>query len=157
SRSVVIRMRRRAPAEHIEPFRNRLHAPEGRAIGEQIALWARSVPKEICWPDLPVDIQDRNADVWEPLVAVADLVGGELPARSRAAAVAMVTDASDREPSLGVRLLADLRQVFGDAREMSTKDILAALHELPEAPWADLKGKPLDERGLAVRLRQFSV
>jgi hypothetical protein len=40
---------------------------------------------------------------------------------------------------------------------MSTTAILAALRGLEEAPWADLKGKPLDPRGLAVRFRTYGV
>jgi hypothetical protein len=28
------------------------------------------------WPDLPPEIQDRNADIWEPLIAIADEIGG---------------------------------------------------------------------------------
>jgi hypothetical protein len=67
------------------------------------------------------EIQDRDADVWEALIAVADLAGGTWPARARAAAVALVAEAKDTEPSLGVRLLADLRTVFGSADELSSK------------------------------------
>ena len=40
---------------------------------------------------------------------------------------------------------------------MPTAAILGALHALEEAPWNDLRGKPLNERGLAVRLRQYGV
>jgi hypothetical protein len=40
---------------------------------------------------------------------------------------------------------------------MRTNDILIALHALEEAPWADLKGKPLNPRGLATRLRQYGI
>src|SRR5262245_43422738 len=32
SRSVIIRMRRRAPTERVTPFRRRVHAPEGEAL-----------------------------------------------------------------------------------------------------------------------------
>jgi len=35
-------------------------------------------------PDMPVE--DRPADTWEPLIAVADLAGGDWPARARKAA-----------------------------------------------------------------------
>jgi hypothetical protein len=28
---------------------------------------------------------------------------------------------------------------------------------MEETPWGDLKGKPLDQRGLATRLRQYDV
>jgi hypothetical protein len=37
TRSVVIRMRRRAPTEQVEPYRRRLHAPDGNAIRDASA------------------------------------------------------------------------------------------------------------------------
>jgi hypothetical protein len=150
-------MRRRHAGERLEAFRRRLHEAEGWEIRDRIACWARSAAGEINWPLLPPQITDRNADVWEALIAVADAIGGEWPDRTREAAVALVAESRDVEPSLGVRLLQDLRNVFGDAQEIPSKALLHALHEIEEAPWADLKGKPLDERGLAHRLRQYGV
>src|SRR5262249_16386241 len=73
------------------------------------------------------------------------------------AAVTLVAAAADREPSLGIRLLSDLRDVFGQAEQMTTAAIIERLNKLPEAPWNDLKGKSLNDRGLAVRLRQYNV
>jgi hypothetical protein len=158
SRSVIVRMRRRAPGEQVEPFRSRIHSRDGMAIRDQIALWAKSLPSQIVdWPELPPEIQDRDADVWEPLIIIADAVGGTWPERARLAAKALVTADKDAEPSLGVRLLADLRAVFGGARDMTTKAILMALIGLEESPWGDRRGKPLDERGLAKRLRAYGI
>jgi hypothetical protein len=55
-------------------------------------------------------------------------------------------------------LLHDLRIVFGNYRaRMTTKEILTALCALPEAPWGDLKGKPLNARGLATRLEPYGI
>jgi len=68
-----------------------------------------------------------------------------------------VTLSKESTPSLGIRLLSDLREVFGDHDEFWTKTILKALHELPEAPWADLGGKELNDRGLAARLRRYEI
>jgi hypothetical protein len=157
SRSVIIRMRRRHAGEQVEQFRRRHQAAEGERICGMVAAWSKAVAADIVWPELPPEIQDRDADVWEPLIAVADVVGGEWPARARAAAIALISEAKEREPSLGIRLLADLRIVFGDASEMPSKAILAALSALPESPWGDVRGKPIDERGLANRLRQYGV
>jgi hypothetical protein len=157
TRSVLIRMRRRNQGESVEPFRRRVHQPDGDRVRQLIENWTELLPAEITWPDLPPEIQDRDADVWEALIAVADLAGGTWPARARAAAVALVAEAKDAEPSLGVRLLADLRTVFGSADELPSKAILNALHAIEEAPWTNLKGKPLDERGLAHRLRQYGI
>ena len=106
---------------------------------------------------MPNGVEDRDADVWESLLAVADSIGGEWPKRARAAAVSLVSAAKEAEPSLGIRLLADLRTVFGETEVMTTTTILNALHDLPESPWNDLKGKPINDRGLAVRLRQYDI
>ncbi len=40
---------------------------------------------------------------------------------------------------------------------MFTEQVLAALHCLDESPWSDLRGEPLDARGLANRLRQYEI
>jgi len=155
SRSVIIRMRRRRQAERVEPYRRRIHFPEGNGLRERIARWARTA--EVAFGGLPPQIQDRDADVWEPLVAVADAAGGEWPQRARVAAVALVADSKEAEPSLGIRLLADLKSIFGEFDRMATKSILTALVSIEEAPWSDLRGKPLDERGLARRLNAYGI
>jgi hypothetical protein len=105
---------------------------------------------------MPKGVEDRDADMWEPLLAVADCVGGKWPERARQAAVSLVSSAREAEPSLGIRLLSDLQIVF-ITEVMGTTAILKALHDLPESPWNDLKGKPLNDRGLATRLRQYGI
>lgn len=159
SRSAVIRMRRRAPGETVEPFRRRVHKGDGHALAAQLAGWAAAMVPQIedTWPELPPGIEDRDADVWEALVAVGDAAGGNWPERARVAAVALVADSKAASPSLGIRLLADLREVFGDAEAMSSEAILERLRNLEEAPWSDLRGKPLNARGLASRLRQYGI
>jgi len=158
SRSVIVSMRRRAPEERVEPYRRRVHAPEGEAIRDQLAAWAREVAAQLeVVPAMPDGLKDRDADVWEALLAVADAAGGDWPDRARRAAVTLVTLAKAATPSLGVRLLADLRDIFGEADSMFTTDILDALHAIEEAPWGDLRGRPLDARGLAQRLSKYGV
>lgn len=162
SRSVIVRMRRRAPGERIEPFRRRLHAPEGEGLRDRLAVWADGVREEVTntWPAMPAGVEDRPADVWEPLLAVAEAAGGRWPETSRRACVELVKVAASREASLGTRLLADLRLVYllaGEPEALSTEAILDRLHDLDEAPWGDLRGKPLDARGLARRLRAYEI
>lgn len=159
TRSVIVRMRRRAPHEQVEAYRRRLQAPAGHALRDRLADWAASIADDMAdtWPMMPAGIEDRNADIWEPLLAVADAAGGHWPERARVAAVALVTASQDDTPSLGIRLLADLRDIFGDRASMSTIDILAALHQIDDAPWSDLRGKQLDARGLSIRLGRYQV
>jgi hypothetical protein len=159
SRAVVIRMRRRAPAETVEPYRHRVHAPQGEALLSRLECWARIVLGQVngAWPVMPQGINDRDADVWEPLLAVADAAGGHWPERARVAAVTLVTLSKESTPTLGIRLLSDLRRVFGDAEVMPTERLLRTLCDLDESPWADIKGKPLNDRGLASQLRAYDI
>lgn len=165
TRSVVVRMRRRAPGETVEPFRHRVHSYEAEPLFQRLEQWADVVRDDLrgAWPKMPEGIVDRNADVWEALLAVADVVGGEWPERARVAAVALVALASDRPATLGVQLLSDLRTIFFDPLNyvevdaLPTATLLEKLHQLDESPWADLRGKPLDSRGLARRLKAYDV
>ena len=153
-------MRRRAPDEKIEAFRRRVHAPAGEALRRKLAGWAVTVLDEAteARPEMPDGVADRAADVWEALLAIADIAGGKWPERARSAAVVLVQVSLDVEPSLNLRLLADLRIVFGAEPEiLATKTILAELCRLEDAPWSDLKGKPISDNQLARRLRQYDV
>lgn len=160
TRSVVIRMRRRAPHETVRPFRRRVAALEGHKLCDRLAAWAASVEDSIAdaWPEMPDGVEDRDADVWEALLAVADAAGGHWPIRARTAAMALVAEVKESTPSLGVRLLADLRTVFSGRNKMHTIDILAELNGLEESQWAELiGGRPLNDRGLANRLAEYEI
>lgn len=162
SRSVVIRMRRRSPAETVEPFRQRVHEPEGFELRDRLALWLEEKSPRLiaAWPVLPDGLIDRQADCWEPLIAVGDAAGGAWPQRSRDAALALTRSvATTTDASLGVLLLSHLRITFEPLEAvLPTAEILERLLKLEEAPWSDLKhGKALDARGLAWRLRQYGI
>jgi len=60
---------------------------------------------------VPEELHDRAADSWEPLLAIADRAGGSWPMRARLAAVALSSE-EDMPASAGIRLLADVREVF---------------------------------------------
>ncbi|MEU5104084.1 DUF3631 domain-containing protein [Streptomyces sp. NPDC021354] len=159
TRSVIIRMRRRARNEKVEPFRARIHEAEGNALRERLATWAESVRDRVAgaWPEMPDGVTDRPADVWEPLIAVADAVGGNWPHRAREACVILVkaAQANDRG-SLGIRLLTDLRDhVMVGVDRLPTVALLDRLNALDDAPWADLHGKPLDSRRLSRMLGEY--
>lgn len=158
TRSIVVRMRRRAPNEPVEPYRRRVHSPEGYQLRDRLARWATEHEATLnpC-PAMPEGITDRNADVWESLLSIADAAGGDWPARARVSAVTLVTDAKGAGPSLGVRLLSDIRTVFGNREAVSSHDLIAGLIDLEDSPWGDLKGKPLDGRRLAKLLRPYEV
>lgn len=159
SRAVIVRMRRRAPGERVEPYRRRSHQPDGARLCDRLGEWAMLHSRELAKsrPEMPPGVEDRAADVWEPLLAIADAAGGDWPDLARKAAVAMVCEARDTPATLGVRLLTDLRSAFGDAEQMATATLLDTLNGLEEAPWGDLRGKPLDSRRLAQMLKPYGI
>lgn len=159
SRSIPIPMRRRSPTETVEPFRRRIHAPEGEELRDFIADWAALKTRELekARPEMPEGIADRAADIWEPLLAIADTAGGDWPRRARVSAVTLVTDSMRGASSLGIRLLTDLKVVFDEAESLFTNTLLERLHPLDESPWGDLKGKPLSARTLSNLLSQYGI
>jgi hypothetical protein len=158
-RAILVRMRRRAPAEHVEPFRRRKAAKVADELREALAGWMAAHADQLAdaEPEMPPGLVDRPADVWEALLAIADQAGGHWPARARAAALELNAARVEADPSLGVALLRDTRAVFDGADALATEELLKRLCALDESPWGDLRGKPLDARGLARRLRPYEV
>jgi hypothetical protein len=160
TRSVVIRMRRRSPTEHVKPYRTRVYEAEGHRLRQALAEWAAEVADAVrdVWPDLPESITDRNADVWEPLIAVADAAGGHWPSVARTTALFMLDEQSRKPATLSIQLLADIRAVFGGHHAMTTNDLLDALCALETSPWGTLfKGNRIDSRYLARTLSKYEV
>ncbi|MEU3835805.1 DUF3631 domain-containing protein [Streptomyces microflavus] len=164
TRSVIIRMRKKAPNEKCEPYRRRVHEKQGHLLRDRLADWTATLHDQVAeaWPEMPEGVTDRPADVWEPLLAVADAAGGHWPARARAACIDLIKSASSNdEASLGVRLLTDLRdKVFCGVDKMPTAAILEVLLSLDDSPWADLSEdgqaiKPLTARRLSKLLSQY--
>jgi hypothetical protein len=157
-RAIVIRMRRRGPGETVAPFRTRRDAPALRVVRDALQKWIRANMDSLmaAEPDMPVE--DREADTWEPLFAVADLAGGGWQARCRRACLAMTGDEPD-EGGIGTRLLADLYAIWETEDYLFTTTILQRLHKVEEGPWAEWgrKSEPLTPRGLARLLKPYRV
>jgi hypothetical protein len=82
TRSVIVRMRRRAPSEPVEPWRRRINTPSAETLHQRLTDWAESVREAAAdvWPDIPERVTDRDADVWEALLSVAELARRALAA-----------------------------------------------------------------------------
>jgi hypothetical protein len=159
SRCIVVKMRRRAPGEHVEPYRRRTHEHEGHALRDKVATWVDSVRDRLAgvYPDLPAEITDRNADVWEPLIAIADAAGGAWPERARGSAVAAVAASQGERGGAGVDLLRDTRTVFGGDAFVTTAVLLDRLYDLEESQWNNYRSKPLDARVLSEMLGDYEI
>ena len=159
SRAIFIHMRRRAPDEEVESFRLRYHPAQAEPIMQELTDWCAQHAAAIFEfePEIPDGIEDRNADIWEPLFTIADFAGGEWPDRARAAAIYLTGAAADDVLTKGVELLAHIREAFGDEDRLWTKELIIRLCARDESPWKDIRGNDIDDRGLASRLRPYGI
>jgi hypothetical protein len=168
-RAIVIAMKKRTSAEKVTPWRSRVDKPRAQALGKRVAAWADSVRKAALdyWPEMPDGVEDRDADRWEALIAVADLAGGRWPELARKAVLVDVADKSDEKESLGVLLLTDIQAVLKTNNHyaangkpaMKTQALLNQLAKIDESPWGSINRdrSQLDARGLALRLRPYDI
>lgn len=160
-RSIVIALRRRLPHETAEKVRHADPAVFGR-LARQCLRWATDHAETIrrARPRMPDALHDRAADNWEPLLAIADLAGGEWPARARTAALALSGVPSDDTESIRVQLLRDISELFAErgASHLRTADIIEALNRMESRPWTEAnRGRPINGHWLARRLGGFGV
>jgi len=158
-RAIPIRLERRAPGERVDRFRRREIEPQTTRIRERLeALVEIAVPLlKDAYPVLPEELDDRAMDGVEPLLAIAELAGGNWPIEARVACVELYGGRQVEDESAGIQLLSDIREVFGESDRITTADLLEGLHDLDESPWGEWFGKPLASRGLARLLKPYAI
>ncbi len=156
-RSIRIEVRRRARHEPVARFRFRLAQLEAEPIRAKLCqLSDRILPelKELT-PPLPEELDDRAQDVWEPLLAIAEVAGDDWVRRARQAAISLSgPEARMETESQRVRLLRDIRKAFGSHQRLPTKQLVDKLQQLEEAPWDRLG---LTAERLASMLRFYGI
>ncbi len=162
SRSIPIRLKRRTSSEHVERFRRRDAEHVAEPIRQSIESLAAFHVERLkdARPVIPEGLSDRAADVWEPLLAFADLAAGGWPEQARHAALGLATGGEVEDQSHRIRVLADLRTVFENANvdRLASAALVERLNALEDSPWAEWShGRGLTQAKLADLLRQFEV
>jgi len=157
-RALVIRMRRRAPGESVAPYRM---GRDGAALADlraRLRAWVRVHLDELRGAAPAMPVEDRAADTWEPLIALADRAGGTWPEATRDAAVILTeTRDANAQASVQTRLLADCQTAFADADALPTATLLERLKADPEAPWSTWGPTGLTAMRLGNLLREFDI
>lgn len=159
-RSIPLRLRRKLKGERTIKIRHAAPTTFAELVGK-LARFAID-NREAIRTAKPAEVEglnDRANDCWEPLLAVAEIAGGNWPSLARIAA-ATLHGLEDDTPSIGAELLASIRDAFDNRRtdRLSTADLLEALAEDEEAPWAAWnRGKPMTPHQLAKRLGEFGI
>jgi hypothetical protein len=157
-RAVIVRMRRRAAGEHVDPFRHRRDRPPLTELAGELRGWLRAHVDQLADAMPPMPVEDRAADTWEPLVAVADLAAGAWPARARTAAELLTAEHDDTGAvATSTALLADCRTAFGDSTAPPTEELLNRLRHDPEAPWGEFGPAGLSARRLGLMLAEYDI
>ena len=155
-RCITIPMRRKQLGDTVERFRGL----DGEELRRKCARWAQDHIAQLtdADPAVPSTLNDRAADIWRPLLAIADLAGGNWPDDARHAAMELSADMED--DSTNVKLLATCRAFFTEhtAASAFTKVLLAYLNAQEEEPWCTFnRGNPMNARQLADRLKLYKV
>jgi len=158
-RCVVIRMQRKTPGEQCERLKNLESVPVGE-LRRKCARFVLDHAAEIARarPALPASLNDRAADIVEPLLALADLAGGEWSLAARQAVGGLTAKAQENNP-IG-SLLLDIWVVFleiGGGR-LFTRTLISELNRRADRPWCFMrKGKEINDAWLAEQLRPYEI
>lgn len=158
SRSVEMALRRKLPSEQTKRLKTGLK--QFAVIKSKLARWAQDAGKDLRGfePSLPKELQNRDADNWESLIALADIAGGNWAEKARQAAIL----ATKKEPSLSINqeLLQDIRELLNDysGRYIFSSILTDKLNHIDDALWRTYRGgHGLSSRQLTNKLKEFSI
>ena len=132
-------------------------------LASRAARWTSDHEKELLRldPVMPGGLFNRRADVWRPLVAIAEVAGGAWPERVRTEAAALESSAADETESITVMLFGDIRAAFekyGDDK-MPSADLARYLNEMEDRPWPEYgrSRKPITAVQIARLLKRHTI
>jgi hypothetical protein len=162
-RAIVIRLQRMKPGESVERLRYRKLREATERLRAQLDRWAQEHVEALreAEPKLPTGLDDRAAESWEALLAIAELAeresGEPWAQHARRAALALAGTGVEEEGH-GVLALVAIRAIFGSREALHSVTIAQTLNADEELPFGEYrKGAGLNERGLATLLRPFTI
>jgi putative DNA primase/helicase len=160
SRAIVVELKRKLADDNVADFRH-VDDPGLKELRQQLMRWTSDNIEALgnASPSLPHGFVNRVAANWHLLLAIAETAGGEWPEKAHEAAAAIAKVKATLDASIGIQLLGAIRDVLGDEMDcIFSKNLIAVLIDDPEKPWAEYRrGKPLTQKQLANRLREFGI
>ena len=137
-----------------------------RSLAPEILRWTQDTDKVLIQnlePEFPPGIEnDRDEDLWRPLLAVADTLGGDIPGLARNAMVDLIT--IGHEQSTGEELMTAIHAILEEEVVIHPTVFQIALPRLVglvngvEGFWSELRnGLGCDGRWLSKQLKSFSL
>jgi putative DNA primase/helicase len=155
-RCIVLTMQRKKAGEACERLR-KLQAEEWR---RKCARFVEDNASAIASaePAIPECLNDRAADIWEPLLVVADIAGGLWPELARETAEGLSGGKEDM--SQWGMLLQHIRLAFQirQTEKLFSRTLVALLSRVNNPGWAELKkGRVVTEFWLAQQLKKVGI
>ena len=156
-RCIVITMQRKMPSEKCD----RLRELDPTQYRQRCADFVRDHSEAIARarPDIPSTLNDRAADIWEPLLAIADLAGGQWPTLARQAAEKLSASYDDDISLIGC-LLQDIRNwlIVQNLDRIFSRDLVEALNPVHDRPWEDLRRRrEINEYWLGRKMTELGI
>jgi hypothetical protein len=159
---IIPGLQRKLPDQKVERLRERVIGLEAEGLRLRLEKW---VTGEIpilrdARPALPEELNDRQQDGAEILLAIADAAGGDWLAKARRVLVELYTGENAQDDSDGVQLLRDIRGIFqeGDRDKITSAELIEKLKSIETSPWGEWnRGKGLTFHGLGHILKRFGI
>ena len=157
SRSIIISLRRKSVDQSCKALDDKA-IQRLQKSKKKVEIWCSKNRKRLAnsASQMPEWLQNRAADNWYPLLAIADAAGGQWPALALQAARALV---KKEQPAIGTQLLSDIRDILeaGVVRIFSS-DLTAKLGALEDRPWANFEGRgPMMPSSVAKVLAPYGI
>ena len=171
-RSLKIELERKLRSQKVDKLR-RSGAAALDELAQKCARWAKDNLPDLMNvdPEVPEEINDRAADGWELMLAIADQVGGPWPQRARLAAIKLSGDGYViDDDSLGAQLLHDIGVVLKEHPpspdgSSAVQDKVPSAHlvkwliAMEDRPWVEMgkSQQPMTQHQLARLLRKYKI
>ncbi|HEY6249847.1 MAG TPA: DUF3631 domain-containing protein [Candidatus Angelobacter sp.] len=142
SRCIPITLNRKKPSDVVSRFHRESARDAAIKLVDKLTSWTSANRKSLeaaaakAPPPLPPGLTPREQASAEPLLHIADLIGGAWPEKVRTALINIFRLAEGVD---GIELLCDIRAIFyvkKNPQYLSTKDLLSTLRGLEHRPWS---------------------
>jgi putative DNA primase/helicase len=159
-RSIILCMKRatRQETRQITPFDSR-RDDHLKVMARRCARWAKDHHETLnnSDPTMPDGFFNRVCDRWRALFSIADCIGGKWPSALRG--IALKLETVDKEETLAIMLLEDMRAIFQERDRIHSEDLVIRLQSIGDGPWSEYgrKAKPINQRQVSNLLKGFDI
>ncbi len=169
-RSIVINMKRKTSTEEVVRLRGDRISSELLPIRRKLKRWA--LDNETLLgddPEVPIELNDRAADSWRPLISIAQQLGEDIYDNAKNAAISLSGETEEHD-TVGTALLLDIQVIFKRDEDKAIKDkvevavaiksqtLIDALLEKEEGQWSGWNhSKGMSKVQLARQLGKYKI